>query len=102
MFKNVQEVTTVAKKSKTAEKTCIKSTGLIGMGECSSVAAVDVKDGKIVRVRPLHYDWKYKPEEFKPWKIKARGKVFEPRLKSMPVPFGYGYEKPDRSLSAGI
>ena len=83
----------VKKNPETAGKTCIKSTGLIGMGECSSVAAVDVKDGKIIRIRPLHYDWKYKPEEFRPWKIEARGKTFEPRMKSMPVPFGYGYKK---------
>jgi len=22
---------------------------------------VDVKDGKIIRIRPMHYDWKYDP-----------------------------------------
>ena len=82
------------KEKRTAiDKTCIKSTGLIGMGECSSLGAVDVKDGKIVRIRPFHYDWKYKPEEFRPWKIEARGKAFEPPLKSLPVPFGTGYKK---------
>ena len=27
---------------------------------------VDVKDGKIIRIRPMHYDWKYKREEHQP------------------------------------
>ena len=57
------------------------------------MAAVDIKDGKIVRIRPLHYDSKYKPEEWKPWKIEARGKVFEPPMKSLVAPFGLGYKK---------
>ena len=69
----------------TGEKTCIKSTGHIGFGECSNLAAVDVKDGKIVRIRSFPYTWRYKPEEFHPWKMEARGKTFEPPLKSMPV-----------------
>ena len=46
------------------EKTCIKSLGLLGeMGLGGSPTAVDVENGKVVRIRPLHYDWKYKPEE---------------------------------------
>jgi hypothetical protein len=31
--------------------------------------AVDVKDGKIARVRPLHYDWKYDFKDVNPWKF---------------------------------
>ncbi len=27
--------------------------------------AVDIKNGRVIRIRPLHLDWKYKPEEFK-------------------------------------
>ena len=77
----------------TAEKTLIKNTGYSAMSIGSHVAAVDVKDGKIVRIRPFPYDWKYKPEEFRPWKIKARGKVFEVPLKSTIGPFGLGYKK---------
>jgi trimethylamine-N-oxide reductase (cytochrome c) len=52
-----------------------------------------VKGGKILRIRPLHYDWKYPPEEFKPWKIEARGSVFEPYLKTLPPPFALAYKK---------
>ena len=59
----------------------------------SNAAAVDVKDGKIVRIRPLHFDWKYKPEEMNPWKIEVRGKVFEAGMKTLLPPFTLGYKK---------
>ncbi len=50
------------------EKTFIKGLGMVGEGGlASNVVAVDVKDGKIIRIRPFHYDWKYKPEELGPW-----------------------------------
>ena len=74
-------------------KTLIKSTGLGNFGECANMAVVDVKDGKILRFRPFPYTWKYKPEEFNPWKITARGQVFEAPLKSLLVPFTLGYKK---------
>ena len=75
------------------ERTSIKGTCLSSFGDNSNVAAVDVKDGKIIRIRPLHYDWKYKPEEFNPWKFEARGKTFTPPLKSSVPPHGIGYKK---------
>ena len=84
---------TKSKPKTTGEKTCIKGTGFSNFGDNSSMAAIDVKDGKIIRTRPFHFDWKYKPEEFRPWKMKARGKVFEPPMKSMLPPFGIGYKK---------
>ncbi len=80
-------------KPKAREKTCIKGTGLCGFGDNSNVAAIDVKDGKIVRIRPLHFDWRYKPEEFQPWKLEARGKVFEAPMKTMLPPHAIGYKK---------
>ena len=80
-------------KTKEQEKTSIKGTGLCGFGANTNVAAIDVKNGKIVRIRPLHYDWRYKPEEFRPWKLEARGKVFEAPLKTMLPPHAFGYKK---------
>jgi hypothetical protein len=53
------------------EKTHIKATGFSSFGENSNVAAVDVKNGKIVRIRPFHYDWKYDTKSFNPWKLEA-------------------------------
>jgi anaerobic selenocysteine-containing dehydrogenase len=75
------------------EKTVIKGTGLSSFGDNTNVTCVDVKDNKIVRIRPLHYDWKYKPEEFNPWKYEARGKTFVPPLKAPVPPHGIAYKK---------
>ncbi len=75
------------------DKTVIKALALGGLlgggGEC----AVDVKDGKVVRIRPFHYDWKYQPEQFRPWKITRNGKDYRPLLKSVPSPFSLAYKK---------
>ena len=74
-------------------QTHIKGLGWCGFGIGSNSAEVDVKDGKILRIRPLHFDKEYKPEEMKPWKLKARGKVFEPTMKSLIPPFSMAYKK---------
>ncbi|MBN1630447.1 MAG: hypothetical protein JW990_11830, partial [Thermoleophilia bacterium] len=60
------------------EKTVLKALGLSGgiFGACP--CAVDVKDGKIIRIRPLHWDEKYDPKTFNPWKITKNGKTLEP------------------------
>jgi molybdopterin guanine dinucleotide-containing S/N-oxide reductase-like protein len=75
------------------DKTVIKVLALGGLlgggGEC----AVDVKDGKVVRIRPFHYDWKYDRESFRPWKISRNGKDYKPLFKSVPSPFSLAYKK---------
>jgi len=75
------------------EKTVIKALALGGLlgggGEC----AVDVNDGKVVRIRPFHYDSKYKREDLNPWKFKRNGKTLEPNWKSLPSPFSMAYKK---------
>ncbi len=78
---------------KRTEQTYIKNTGKSAFASASHVAAVDVKDGKIVRIRPFPYDWKYNTEEFRPWKIEARGKTFHAPLKTTISPMGLGYKK---------
>ena len=41
---------------------------------CSAnTACVDVKDGKVLRIRPLHYDDVASVEERRSWRIEARG-----------------------------
>ena len=60
----------------------------IGLGFCGYYAdanssVVDVKNGKIVRIRPLHFDRQYDKKAFNPWRMEARGKVFEPPLKAL-------------------
>jgi anaerobic selenocysteine-containing dehydrogenase len=76
-----------------ADKTVLK-----GLGQCSFTrngdpAAVDVKDGKILRIRPLHFEDAYTKQELKPWKIEKDGKVLEPNLKSHLAPYMLAYKK---------
>ena len=55
---------------------------------------VDVKDGKIIRIRPMHYDWKYDPEKvMNPWKMEVRGSTFEPSMKTLIPPYSIAYKK---------
>jgi len=76
------------------EKSSLKGLGFISStsGD-SNTSIIDVKDGKIVRIRPLHFDWKYAKNQIKPWKMKARGQVFEPTMKSLIPPYSLGYKK---------
>ena len=69
------------KASKSSEHTVIKALALGGVLGGGGPCAVDVRDGKIVRVRPLHYDWKYDKEYFNPWKFERNGKTLEPLMK---------------------
>ena len=48
--------------SRSQEKTVIKSLALGGLLGGGSPCAVDTRDGKVIRIRPLHYDWKYTRE----------------------------------------
>ena len=54
---------------------------------------VDVRNGKIIRIRPLHYDSQYDKKDFNLWKFEARGQVFEPGMKTLLPPFGLAYKK---------
>ena len=81
------------KKEAEEEKTSLIGLGFCSFGIGSNPASVDVKNGKIRRIRPLRYDWKYQPEEFNPWKIEARGQTFEPAMKSLLPPFSLVYKK---------
>ena len=81
------------KRTQGTEKTVIKALALGGLlgggGEC----VADVKDGKIVRIRPFHYDWKYNGKDFNPWKMRRNGKTLEPLMKALPAPFSMAYKK---------
>jgi len=47
------------------EKSFVKA-GFLLLETDGNASVIDVKDGKIVRIRPLHFDWKYRPEDFRP------------------------------------
>ena len=50
-------------------KTVYKGMSLNAFGSNAITTAVDVKGGKILRIRPLHYDSKYDPKTFNQWKF---------------------------------
>lgn len=81
------------------EKTVVKGLSFGGVHEDSNTVQVDVKNGKIIRIRPFHFDLKY---QVKPWKIEARGKVFEASVKTLIPPFTLAYKNrvhsPNRTM----
>jgi molybdopterin guanine dinucleotide-containing S/N-oxide reductase-like protein len=75
------------------EKSYLKGLGFISSSSGdASTSVIDVKDGKVVRIRPLHFDWKYDRKQFKPWKMEARGQIFEPTMKSLVAPYALAYK----------
>jgi molybdopterin guanine dinucleotide-containing S/N-oxide reductase-like protein len=80
-------------KLKTKDKTVLRSLGLGGFFGGGAEGMVDVKDGKIVRIRPMRYGWKYKKEDVRQWKMSKNGKSLEPDWKSLPGPFSLSYKK---------
>jgi len=80
-------------KASMADKTVYKALGLSGGIFGAAPCAVDVKNGKIVRIRPMHYDAKYDSKTFNPWKISKNGKTLKPMMKALPSPFSLAYKK---------
>ncbi|MGI6216262.1 MAG: molybdopterin-dependent oxidoreductase [Coriobacteriales bacterium] len=64
-----------------------------GFGTGSNVATVDVKDGKVLRVRPLRYDKAFTRKELNPWVMEHKGLRFEEPTKSLIPPFSAAYKK---------
>ncbi|MBN1631774.1 MAG: molybdopterin-dependent oxidoreductase, partial [Thermoleophilia bacterium] len=64
-------------------------------GTCAGANAcmVDVKDGKMLRIRPVRYYEQYTKEEVKPWVMHARGQTFEPSEKTLIPPLSIAYKK---------
>ncbi len=79
------------KRETVGEKSIVKGLGFCSVMSDSNVSVVDVKNGKIVRIRPLHYDWKY--NDLKPWQMEARGQLFKATTKSLIPPFALAYKK---------
>ena len=75
------------------EKTLVRDISWCGVFNGANASMVDVKDGKIIRIRPARYYDQYTKEEVKPWVMHARGKTFEPSEKSLIPPLSLGYKK---------
>ena len=74
-------------------KTTIKTMGFCGPCTASEPAEIDVKDGKILRIRPFSYTDHASKDGLNAWTIKARGKEFRAKEKSEITPFALGYKK---------
>ena len=82
-----------AKSELNNEKSCIKGLGFIASGNGdANTSVVDVKDGRIIRISPLHFDWKYDKKAFNNWKMEAHGQTFEPIMKSLVPPYSLAYK----------
>ncbi|MGI9952697.1 molybdopterin-dependent oxidoreductase [Moorellaceae bacterium AZ2] len=75
------------------EKTIVRGIAPGGVG--GEPCAVDTKNGKIVRIRPLRWDTSYTKEELASslWKFEARGKTLECPIKAAPSIFALAYKK---------
>lgn len=65
--------------------------GFCSGGVGSNTAEIDVEDGKIVRIRPPHYDKHYTPEEMNAWTYNVDGKEFKASLKGELPPHSIAY-----------
>jgi anaerobic selenocysteine-containing dehydrogenase len=56
---------------------------------------IDTKNGKIVRMRPFHWDWKLTKEQVAPsnWQFTARGKTFKSADRTRPGYLSLAYKK---------
>ena len=75
------------------ERTLVRDLSWCGVFNGANACMVDVKDGKMVRIRPARYYEQYTKEEVKPWVMHARGKTFEPSDKSLVPPLSIAYKK---------
>ncbi|MDR0350539.1 MAG: molybdopterin-dependent oxidoreductase [Coriobacteriales bacterium] len=75
------------------DKTVLQNLGFCGFGGASNVACVDVLDGRVARIRPVHFDERYTPEELNEWRFEVRGKTFRPGFKTLLPPLSLAYKK---------
>ena len=78
---------------KIKDSTVLQNLGSCGFAGASNTCAVDVMDGKIVRIRPLHYDKQYTPEDLNEWHYEKNGHIFKPGMKTLVPPLSLGYKK---------
>jgi len=78
---------------KIADKTVLKTLGQCSFAQGGEIASIDVKDGKIVRIRPHHHDERYTKEELGQYKLEKDGLTYETPLKGLIAPFHLAYKK---------
>ncbi len=79
---------------KISDETVVHNLGLESFGGGANLVAADVKDGKLARIRPVHFDEDYTKEELNYWTLEGRGgHTFEPGMKSYTPPFPLVYKR---------
>lgn len=78
---------------KTKDFTVNKSLAWLGSGGGCNATHVDVMDGRVVRIRPIHFDECYTKEERRAWSFEKDGKVFEAGDRTLPPPLSIAYKK---------
>jgi trimethylamine-N-oxide reductase (cytochrome c) len=73
-----------------SQKTIVRGLAFCSVTTDSNTVRIDVDNGKIIRIRPLHFNWQYKNLAL--WEMSARGKTFVPSMKSLIPPYSLGYK----------
>ena len=75
------------------EKRMIKGTSLTGVGDAGNPSTVEVRDGKILRIRPFDFAARFGAALDKNrWRIEARGRALTPPDRAPISPFGLTYK----------
>jgi len=75
------------------QRKAFKAASLMGPRSGLPTMVESDENGRLTRIRPVHYDDYAEWESLNPWKISAKGKVFEPTKKSLPGVYYLGYKK---------
>ncbi len=77
------------------EESVLTEVGQMGFGGTAQVVRIDYKNGRIVRLRPHHYEEAYTKEELasSTWKMEVKGKTFELPLQGLEVWLASSYKK---------
>ncbi len=75
------------------ERTLVREMGWMGCPVGANACMVDVKEGRMIRIRPARIYDMYTKDEVRPWVMHARGKTFEPSDKSLVPPLSLAYKK---------
>ncbi len=76
-----------------ADKSTFDNIDWDGFGIGSNVVTLDVKDGKILRTRPLDYSATYNLDDLNRFSLEKDGKVFVEPAKSPIPPFAFAYKR---------
>lgn len=76
-----------------ADATHIKGLGFCSNGVGANTAVVDVKDGKVLRTRPMDFLDSFSADELNMWDLEVRGKHFKARSRSALPPLSVAYKK---------